>query len=95
MMFHATRLTFVAATGLFISFIAMQAVASDRSIRCGTYLIYGGGGKDSAGMYEVLKKCGEPEAKIGNTWIYVQGNMVRDLTFNYEGRLATIESRRK
>ena len=95
MMFHATKLTFVAALGLLISFIAMQAVASDRSIRCGTYLIHGGGGKDSANMYEVLKKCGEPEAKNGNNWIYVQGNMLRVLTFNYEGRLATIESRRK
>ena len=95
MMFHATKLTFVAALGLLISFIAMQAVASDRSIRCGTYLIYGGGGKDSANMYEVLKKCGEPEVKNGNNWIYVQGSMLRVLTFNYEGRLATIESRRK
>ena len=95
MMFHATKLTFVAALGLLISFIAMQAVASDRSIRCGTYLIYGGGGKDSANMYEVLKKCGEPEAKNGNDWIYIQGSMLRVLTFNYEGRLAKIESRRK
>ena len=95
MMFHATKLNFVAALGLFMSTIAMQADASDRSIRCGTYLIYGGGGKDSAGMYEVLKKCGEPEAKNGNNWIYVQGNMIRVLTFNYEGRLANIESRRK
>ena len=94
-MFHATKLTLVAALVLFISFIAMQAVASDRSIRCGTYLIYGGGGKDSTGMYEVLKKCGEPEAKEGNNWIYVQGSMLRVLTFNYQGRLATIESRRK
>jgi len=95
MMFHATKLTFVAVLGLFISIIAMQAVASDRSIRCGTFLIYAGGGKDSAGMYEVLKKCGEPEAKEGNNWIYVQGSMIRVLTFNYEGRLANIESRRK
>jgi hypothetical protein len=95
MMIRATRLILVAAIGLFISIIAMQAVASDRSIRCGTFLIYSGGGKDSAGMYEVLKKCGEPEAKEGNNWIYVQGNMIRVLTFNYEGRLAIIESRRK
>ena len=95
MYFNATKLTFVVVLGLFMSIIAMQAVASDRSIRCGTYLIYGGGGKDSAGMYEVLKKCGEPEAKNGNNWIYVQGNMIRVLTFNYEGRLANIESRRK
>ena len=94
-MFPATKFTFVATLGLLMLIAAMQAVASDRSIRCGTYLIYGGGGKDSTGMYEVLKKCGEPEAKEGNNWIYVQGNMVRVLTFNYEGRLANIESRRK
>ncbi len=95
MNFNATKITFVAVLGLFMSISAMQAVASDRSIRCGTHLVFGGGGKDSAGMYEVLKKCGEPEAKNGNNWIYVQGNMIRVLTFNYEGRLANIESRRK
>jgi hypothetical protein len=94
-MFHATKLTFVAALGLFISFVPMQAVASDRSIRCGTYLIYGGSSIDSASMYEVLKKCGEPEAKNGNNWIYVQGNMLRVLTFNHDGRLGNIESQRK
>ncbi len=95
MMFRSTKLTFVTALGLFIFLIALQAVASDRSIRCGTYLIYGGSSKDSASMYEVLKKCGEPEAKNGNNWIYVQGSMLRVLTFNYEGRLTRIESRRK
>ena len=95
MMFHSTKLAFAAALGFFIFIIALQAVASDRSIRCGTHLIYGGGGKDSAGMYEVLKKCGEPEAKNGSNWIYVQGSMLRVLTFNYEGRLENIESRRK
>ncbi len=93
-MFHTTKFAPVAAAGLVLALVAIQSVASDRSIRCGTYLIYGGGGKDSAGMYEVLKKCGEPEAKYGNTWIYVQGSMSRILTFNYEGRLARIESRR-
>ena len=66
--------------------------ASDRSIRCGENLIHGGGGKDSTGMYEVLKKCGEPEAKQGNTWIYIQGNMRRILTFRADGRLQRIES---
>jgi hypothetical protein len=95
MMFNVTKIAFVAALGLFISLIAMQAVASDRSMRCGTYLIYAGGGKDSASMYEVLKKCGEPEAKNRNSWIYIQGSMLRVLTFNYQGRLATIESERK
>lgn len=94
-MLYSQRITALIATGLLLTLLAVEAVSSDRSIRCGTFLIYGGGGKDSAGMYEVLKKCGEPEAKNGNTWIYEQGNMIRVLTFNYEGRLERIESRRR
>ena len=82
------------ATGLSLILVGMQSMASDRSMRCGTYLIYAGGGKSSALMYEVLKKCGEPEAKNGNDWIYVQGSMRRVLTFNFEGKLSRIESRR-
>ena len=93
-MLRTTKIAIVAAVGSVLALVAIQSVASDRSIRCGTYLIHGGGGKDSAGMYEVLKKCGEPEAKYGNTWIYIQGNMRRILTFNYEGRLLRIESER-
>lgn len=68
--------------------------AYDRSMRCGTYLILAGGGKESAMTYEVLKKCGEPVSRTGDTWIYTQGSVTRVLTFNYEGRLYTIESRR-
>jgi hypothetical protein len=93
-MFHTTRFAAVAAAGLFLTLVAIQAMAADRSMRCGGQIIYSGGGKTSAGMYEVLKKCGEPEVKDGNNWIYTQGSMVRTLTFNYEGRLAVIESRR-
>jgi len=81
-------------TGLILVLFAIQSVASDRTIRCGRYLIYAGGGKDSSGMYEILKKCGEPEAKRRDTWIYIQGNMRRILTFNYEGKLQRIESER-
>ncbi len=84
----------VMAAGLILALVAMQSIASDRSMRCGTYLIHAGGGKDSAGMYEVLKNCGEPEVKNGNTWIYLQGNMRRILKFNFEGRLLQIESRK-
>ena len=80
--------------GLLLVLLVTAAHASDRSMRCGNYLIHAGGGKDSAGMYEVLKKCGEPVVKNGNTWIYEQGRMTRVLTFNYEGRLLRIESRR-
>jgi hypothetical protein len=85
----------IAATALILALLAGQANAADRSMRCGTYLIYSGGGKNSTGMYEVLRKCGEPTIKNSDTWIYEQGGMFRVLTFNYEGRLARIESRRK
>ena len=85
----------ITATALILALLAAQAIASDRSMRCGTYLIYSGGGKNSTGMYEVLKKCGEPIIKNSDTWIYEQGSMFRVLTFNYEGRLARIESQRK
>jgi hypothetical protein len=78
--------------GLMTGLAAMPLHASDRSIRCGGHLIHGGSGKDSAGMYEVLKKCGEPEAKLGNTWIYIQSSMRRILTFRADGRLQRIES---
>ncbi len=82
----------VLLTAAILSLAAATASASDRSIRCKGNLLHAGGGKHSSGMYEVLKKCGEPEAKMGNSWIYIQGNMRRILTFNYEGRLQTIES---
>jgi hypothetical protein len=91
-MFNVTK---IAATALILTLLASQTIAADRSMRCGTYLIYSGGGKNSTGMYEVLRKCGEPLIKNSDTWIYEQGSMFRVLTFNYEGRLARIESERK
>lgn len=81
--------------GLLLILATVIAQASDRSIRCGNYLVHAGGGKSASNMYEVLKKCGEPVAQNGDTWIYEQGSMVRVLTFNFEGRLQRIESRRK
>jgi len=85
----------ITAAGLILALLASKAISADRSMRCGTYLIYSGGGKNSTGMYEVLRKCGEPIIKNNDTWIYEQGSMFRVLTFNYEGRLARIESERK
>jgi hypothetical protein len=78
---------------VFLNLVAPSASASDRSMRCGVHLIYAGGGRDSARMYEVLKKCGEPIAKHGSTWIYVQSGVRRELTFNAESRLQRIERR--
>jgi len=94
-MFHTTKFAPAVTAGLVLALVATQSMASDRSIRCGTHLIHGGGGQDSARMYEVLKKCGEPDAKYGDTWIYVQGSMRRILTFNWEGKVLRIESERR
>lgn len=80
--------------GLAVYLASFAAQASDRSMRCGGNLIHAGGGPDSALMYEVLMKCGEPAVKQGNKWIYKQGRMNRVLTFNYDGRLQLIESSR-
>ena len=94
-MFYVTKFVPAAATGIVFALVATQSMAFDRSMKCGTHLINGNGGRDSARMYEVLKKCGEPEAKYGDTWIYVQGNMRRILTFNWEGKVLRIESEKR
>lgn len=91
-MHRKLRTIALASTALVMSVVTQFALASDRSMRCGGHLIYAGGGADSSWMYEVLKKCGEPEAKQGSTWIYMQDNVRRHLTFNYEGRLQRIET---
>lgn len=91
-MHRQVRIIALISTVLVMSLVTRCAIASDRSMRCGGHLIYAGGGADSSGMYEVLKVCGEPEAKQGNTWIYIQGNVRRQLTFNYDGKLQRIES---
>ena len=79
----------VGAAFLFAAIGATPAWAID--LICGPHIIQSAAG---AIDYEVLKKCGEPAAKMGDAWIYEQGNMHRILTFNYEGRLLRIESRR-
>lgn len=78
--------------GLVMSLVTVEAYASDRSMRCGGHLIYAGSGRDSSSMYEVLKKCGEPEGKHGDVWVYRQGNVSKMLTFRRDGKLQRIES---
>jgi hypothetical protein len=87
------RTVCLASFAILLGLAAPNALASERSMRCGVHLIYAGGGRDSARMYEVLKKCGEPATKQGSTWIYVQGGVRRELTFNVESRLQRIERR--
>lgn len=88
------RSTVLVVAGVIAHLAADPSLASDKSMRCGGSLIHAGGGRDSALMYEVLKKCGEPEARHGYIWVYRQGNVRRILTFNIDGRLQRIETRR-
>ena len=93
-MSHVSKRIAVIVIGLTVCLGTSSAQASGGSMRCGTNLVYAGGGPDSSLMYEVLKKCGQPEAKLGNSWVYVQGSMERILMFNSAGRLHKIESNR-
>ena len=47
--------------------------ASAGSMKCGVHII-DEGGRTGPGMYEILKKCGEPTFREGRTWVYEKGN---------------------
>ena len=78
----------LAITILFSAAYFTPASASS-SMRCGVHLI-----QDSQirgpGKYEVLKKCGEPTERFGNTWIYEIRGSRYILTFKDNGQLANI-----
>ena len=59
------------------------------SIRCGGHLIRDGGSHGSK-MYEVLKKCGEPESRAGYTWFYRLHGRYWALRFDGNGNLLSI-----
>ena len=59
---------------------------------CGIHII-SDGGRSGPGKYEVLKKCGEPTERYGNTWLYTRpGKATRVLTFDDRGLLVSIKS---
>jgi hypothetical protein len=76
-----------------LSFVAllMTAVTSNaNSMKCGSHIVQDGQ-RGGPGKYEILKKCGEPTERYGNTWIYDKPGMKRyALTFNSNGVLNTI-----
>ena len=60
------------------------------SMSCGTHIIVSGGSY-APGKYEVLKKCGKPTQRHGNTWIYGKpGKPQRVLQFDGSGKLENI-----
>ena len=59
------------------------------SMRCGSHLI-SDGGRHGPGTYELLKRCGEPTFRQGNTWVYKKGNKRYVIHFNDSGAITSI-----
>lgn len=84
-----SNIKLIAAT-LFFSIVMIEPALAT-SMRCGSHLITAGTDK-SPGKYEVLKKCGEPTERYGNTWIYKKSSSVsRAVNFSSNGMLKSIE----
>ncbi len=82
-------LKWIVASGVLLSMLLMESVFAG-SMRCGTHLI-STGGRPGPGKYEVLKKCGEPTIRSGDTWIYDRpGSVKYVVVFDAAGYLARI-----
>ncbi len=75
-------LTFIAG----FSMLMFQSAYAG-SMRCGQHII-SDSGRTGPGMYEVLKRCGEPTARQGNTWVYESKRTV--IVFNDSGGVSSI-----
>ncbi len=74
---------------VFVSIFLSQAALAG-TMRCGTHLVTGGD-RDSPGQYEVLKRCGEPTERYGDTWVYQKRGATHVLRFSSEGQLRYIQ----
>ena len=54
---------------IFAVFFLFSTEALAASIRCGNHVIQSGG-RSGPGKYEVLKRCGSPTERFGNSWVY-------------------------
>lgn len=84
------RKTILISVTFFFSIVMVeQSIAG--SLRCGTHLI-SSGQRSAPYKHEVLKKCGEPTSRNGNTWIYKQSSSVtRVVRFSSDGQVSSIE----
>lgn len=80
----------IVASVILLSTLLMELALAADSIRCGTHIITAGG-RHGPGKYEVLKKCGEPTSRSGNTWVYEQHGGVRRVVFDASDNLARID----
>ena len=77
-------------TTLVLAISFMEPAAATGTIKCGTHIVSAGQGKP-VGQYEVLKRCGEPTARQGNTWLYKRSSSVmRSIRFNSNGEIVAI-----
>jgi hypothetical protein len=78
----------VASVFLLSTFLLEPAFAD--SMRCGTHVI-SSGQRQGTDKYEVLKKCGEPTTRAGDTWIYEKPNGSKAvMVFDALGKLSSI-----
>ncbi len=78
--------TFIVGFSMFM----LQSVYAG-SIRCGQHTITDTS-RHGGDMYEVLKRCGEPTFRQGNTWVYEKGKVSKEIIFNSRGSIRIIKS---
>ena len=79
--------TFIAG----FSMLTFQSVYAG-SMKCGQHII-SDGGRTGPGTYEVLKRCGEPSFRQGNTWVYERGEKRRvAVIFKDNGEISSINT---
>lgn len=68
-----------------------ETASANESMRCGRHIV-SAGQRHGPMQYEVLKKCGEPTSRSGNSWIYERPRTAtRVFVFDFSGRLMRIE----
>jgi len=83
------RMSKLIVASVFLSALMVGTAFAD-SMRCGQHII-STGGLHGPGKYEVLKKCGEPTVRAGNTWIYeMSGGRKYVVVFDVGGYLMRI-----
>ena len=79
----------IVASIFLLSTLMLEPAFAD-STRCGRHII-SSGQKTGPDKYEVLKKCGEPTTRAGNTWIYEKPRGVTIvMVFDGLGKLSSI-----
>jgi hypothetical protein len=84
------RSLLIVAAAIVLLMLMPEPVFASGSMRCGTHIVTAGQ-LHGPGKYEVLKKCGEPTQRNGNTWVYDKSGKTQYVIFDASGRLMRIE----